>query len=128
MLFSYFKGGKMKKILLLFFAALLVSSLSCGGDTADVRISLTNPNNKAVPFSGYYTITATGDSVVMEGSTPGEYTFVLSKGESATGSIYKDTVDVIDTLHFQLYLNDEEQLTHKVTTIIEVIQFSIQAQ
>lgn len=118
----------MKTILLLFFAMILISSIHCGSDTADVRISLTNPNNKAVPFSGYYIITATNDSIVMEGSTPGEYTFNLSQGESATGSIYKDTVDVVDTLHFQLFLNDEEQLSQKTTTLFEVIQFSIQAQ
>lgn len=118
----------MKKILLFLFAGILISSLNCGSDTADVRINLTNPNNKAVPFSGYYIITATSDSVEMEGSTPREYTFTLSKGESATGSIFKDTLDVVDTLHFQVFLNDEEQLSHKVTTLIEVIQFSIQAQ
>jgi len=118
----------MKKILLLLFAGILISSLNCGSDTADVRISLTNPNNKVVPFSGYYIITATSDSVAMVGSTPGEYTFTLSKGESATGSIYKDTTDFVDTLHFQLFLNDEERLSQKVTSMIEVIQFSIQAQ
>ncbi|MGB3340198.1 MAG: hypothetical protein WBB37_01805 [bacterium] len=118
----------MKKIILLLFAGILVSSLNCGGNTADVRISLTNPNNKTVPFSGYYIITATNDSVAMVGSTPREYTLTLSKGESTTGSIYKNTVDVVDTLHFQVFLNDEEKLSQKVTTLIEVIQFSIQAQ
>jgi hypothetical protein len=118
----------MKKILLLIFAGILITSLNCGSDTADVRITLTNPNNKAVPFSGYYIITTTSDSVAMEGSTPGEYSFILSKGESATGSIHKDTLDVVDTLHFQVFLNDEEKLSQKVTTMIEVIQFSIQAQ
>ena len=105
-----------------------MASISCGSDTANIRISLTNPNNKAVPFSGYYIITATSDSVAMEGSTPGEYTFSLSQGESVTGSIFKDTVDTVDTLYFQLFLNDEEQLSQKTTTMLEVIQFSIQAQ
>ncbi len=118
----------MKKILLLLFAGIIISSLNCGSDTADVRISLTNPNNKAVPFSGYYIITATSDSVTMEGSTPSEYTFTLEKGEGATGIIFKDTVDVVDTLHFQVFLNDEESLSQKVTTMIEIFQFSIQAQ
>lgn len=118
----------MKKMLLLLFSIIIIAGMNCGSDTADVRISLTNPNNKAVPFSGYYIITATSDSVVMEGSTPGEYTFSLSKGESATGSVFKDTVDVVDTLHFQLFLNDEEQLSQKTTTLLEVIQFSVQAQ
>jgi hypothetical protein len=118
----------MKKIILLLFAGILISSLNCGSDTADVRIDLTNPNNKAVPFSGYYIITATNDSVAMVGSTPGEYTFTLSKGESATGLIYKNTADIVDTLHFQVFLNDEEKLSQKVTTLSEVIQFSIQAQ
>lgn len=118
----------MKKILLLIFIGLIISSLNCGSDSADVRISLTNPNNKAVPFNGYYILTATSDSVTMEGSTPGEYTFSLAKGESATGTVYKDTVDIIDTLYFQVFLNDEEQLSQKVTTLLEVIQFQIQAQ
>ena len=118
----------MKKCLLLFIAVIVFMNIHCGSDTANVRISLTNPNDIAVPFSGYYIITTTSDSVVMEGSTPGEYTFSLSQGESATGQLFKNSVDIVDTLHFQLFLNDEEQLSQKTTTIQEVIQFSIQAQ
>jgi hypothetical protein len=118
----------MKKTLLLIVIGILVSIYSCGSDTADVRISLTNPNDKAVPYSGYYKIAATGDSVAMQGATPGEYTFILEKGESATGRVLKDTTDVVDTLHFQIFLNDEEKLSQKVTNLTEIIQFTIQAQ
>jgi hypothetical protein len=118
----------MKKLFLLLFAGILLMNLNCGSSTADVRITLTNPNNKTVPFNGYYLIAATGDSVTMQGSTPGEYTFTLEKGESATGRVWKDTTDLVDTLHFQVFLNDDEQLSQKTTTLIEIIQFSIQAQ
>ena len=118
----------MKKLFLVFFMEIILLSLNCGANSIDVRISLTNPNNNTVPFSGYYIITATSDSVVTEGSTPSEYTFTLGKGEGATGIIFKDTVDVVDTLHFQVFLNDEESLSQIATTKIEVFRFSIQAQ
>ncbi len=118
----------MKKLFLVFFMGIILLSLNCGTDSIDVKISLTNPNNKTVPFNGYYKLAATGDSVVMDAATPGEYTFTLEKGESLNGSVFKDTTDLVDTLHFQLFLGDEEKLSHKVTTSQEIIQFQIEAQ
>jgi len=118
----------MKKLFLVFFMGIILLSLNCGADSVDVRISLTNPNNKTVSFNGYYILAATDDSIVMDAATPGEYTFTLEKGESASGSVLKDTTDTVDTLYFQLFMNDEEKLSQKVTTLLEVIQFQIEAQ
>ena len=118
----------MKKLFSVLFMGIIVLSLNCGADSVDVRISLTNPNNKTVPFDGYYILTATSDSIVMDAATPREYSFTLEKGEGVTGSVFKDTTDLIDTLHFQVFFGDEEKLSQKVTTLIEVIQFQIEAQ
>lgn len=118
----------MKKLFSVLFMGIIVLSLNCGADSVDVRISLTNPNNKTVPFDGYYILTATSDSIVMDATTPREYSFTLEKGEGVTGSVFKDTTDLIDTLHFQVFFGDEEKLSQKVTTLIEVIQFQIEAQ
>jgi len=118
----------MKKLFLVFFMEIILLSLNCGANSIDVRISLTNPNNKTVSFDGYYKVVATGDSVAMNAATPGGYTFTLEKGESASGSVLKDTTDTVDTLYFQLFMNDDEKLSQKVTTSQEIIQFQIEAQ
>jgi hypothetical protein len=117
----------MKKLFSVLFMGIIVLSLHCGADSVDVRISLTNPNNKTVPFNGYYILTATSDSIVMDAATPGEYSFTLEKGDGVSGSVFKDTTDVVDTLHFQVFFGDEEKLSQKVTTLLEVIQFQIEA-
>ena len=118
----------MKKLFSVLFMGIIVLSLNCGADSVDVRISLTNPNNKTVPFDGYYILAATGDSIVMDAATPREYTFTLETGEGVSGLVFKDTTDLIDTLHFQVFFGNEEKLSQKVTTLIEVIQFQIKAQ
>jgi len=118
----------MKKLFSVFFMGIIVLSLNCGADSVDVTISLTNPNNKTVPFNGYYILAATGDSVVMDAATPREYNFTLETGEGVSGSVFKDTTDVVDTLHFQVFFGNEEKLSQKVTTLLEVIQFQIEAQ
>lgn len=118
----------MKKLFSVLFMGIIVLSLNCGADSVDVRISLTNPNSKTVPFSGYYILTATSDSTVMDAATPREYTFTLEKGDGVSGSVFKNTTDIVDTLHFQVFFGDEEKLSQKVTTLSEVIQFQIEAQ
>jgi hypothetical protein len=64
----------------------------------------------------------------MDAATPGEYTFTLERGEDVNGSVWKNTTDIVDTLHFQLFLGDEEKLSHKVTISQEIIKFQIEAQ
>ena len=118
----------MKKLFLVFFMGIILLSLNCGVDSIDTRISLTNPNNKTIPFDGYYILTATSDSIAMNDVTPGEYMFILKRGESVNGSVWKDTTDFVDTLYFQLFLGDEEKLSQKVITSQEIIQFQIEAQ
>lgn len=118
----------MKKLFSVFFMGIIVLSLNCSADSVDVSISLTNPNNKAVPFDGYYILTATSDSIVMDAATPREYSFTLEKGEGVSGSVFKDATDIVDTLHFQVFFGDEEKLSQKVTSMLQVIQFQIEAQ
>ena len=118
----------MKKLFSVLFMGIIVLSLNCGADSVDVRISLTNPNNKTVPFNGYYILTATSDSIVMDAATPREYSTTLEKGDGVSGSVFKDNTDLVDTLHFQVFFGDEEKLSHKVTTLTQVIQFQIEAQ
>lgn len=120
----------MKKLFLILFAGVILLSLTCGGDTeADITIDLTNPQDLAVKYNGYYILTtAPGDTVPMDGYTPDEYTFTLQEGDGASGMVYKDTIDIVDTLHFRLLMNGDEELSQKTTTLIEVIQFQITAQ
>jgi hypothetical protein len=118
----------MKKWCLILCAALIMFSITCGKKSVEITLSLTNPNNKAVPFDGYYKLPATGDSVAMDGATPEEYIFTLEKGENATGLVYKDTIDIVDTLHFRILFDGEEKNSYKTTTLIEQIQFTITAQ
>ena len=119
----------MKKLFLILFAGVMLLSLTCGGETeADITINLTNPQDKAVKYNGYYVLSATGDTVTMAGYTPEEYTFTLEKGDGASGRVYKDTIDIVDTLSFQLLMNGDEQASQKTTILIEIIQFQITAQ
>ena len=119
----------MKSFFLVLFVALLLSHVGCGGEEgAGVSLRLTNPQNIAVPFHGYYQLSTAIDSVLMEGYTNDEYNFTLSSGESIEGWVRKDTTDTVDTLHCQVFVNGEEELSLKTTSMDEVIQFDITAQ
>ncbi|MDH4211500.1 MAG: hypothetical protein OEV79_08630 [candidate division WOR-3 bacterium] len=119
----------MKSVMLVFFAAFLLLYVGCGGEEeAGVSLRLTNPQGLSVPFYGSYMISSATDSVIMDDYTDIEYNFTLSSGESAEGWVRKDTVDVVDTLHFQAFVNGEEEVSLKTTLIIELIQFSVSAQ
>ncbi|MDH5186340.1 MAG: hypothetical protein ACETVX_01100 [bacterium] len=118
----------MKKLLTLFFVAVIILSLNCGKKEAEIKLSLTNPQDLAIPFNGYYKLAATGDSVAMKDHTPKEYTFILKKGESASGIVYKDTADFTDTLHFRILQDDSEIMSKKMTSILDAVQFQVTAQ
>ncbi len=109
------------------FAGMIILSLNCGKEEAEIKLSLTSPQNIAIPFNGYYKL-STGDSVAMKDYTPKEYNFILKKGESASGIVYKDTMNLTDTLHFQILKDGKEEISRKVTMLIEIIQFQITAQ
>ncbi len=119
----------MKNFLLVFFAVSLLLYVGCGGEEeAGVSLRLTNPQGLSVPFYGSYMISTAADSVIMDDYTDTEYIFTLASGESAEGWVRKDTTDVVDTLHFQVFVNGEEELSQTTTTMIEVIQFQVSAQ
>jgi hypothetical protein len=123
------KGGIMKSIALIVFAAFLLLNVNCGGEEeAGVSLRMTNPQGLSVPFYGSYMISSAADSVIMDDYTDAEYNFTLSSGESAEGWLRKDTTDIVDTLHFQAFVNGEEEISLKTTTMIEIIQFSVSAQ
>lgn len=115
----------MKKLLFFVLACVLV--LACDS-SKEVTLSLTNPQDLSVSFSGYYLATATGDSVAMEGVTPREYTLSMEKGDGLTGMVYKDGANMTDTLHFRILVNGNEEVTQKVTTPAQIIQFQITVQ
>lgn len=118
----------MKKLSFAIVLIVLLSLSACLKKEVETTISLTNPQGKAVPFNGYYKLTATGDSVVMHDYTPKDFAFNLHKGEGATGLIYKDTTDMVDTLHLVIKSGDSELLNRKMTSILEAVQFQITAQ
>ena len=119
----------MKSIVLVVFASLLLMYLGCGGEEeAGVSLRMTNPQGLAVPFYGSYMISSAADSVIMDDYTDAEYNFTLSSGESAEGWLRKDTTDAVDTLHFQAFVNGEEELSLKATSMTQIIQFSVSAQ
>jgi len=119
----------MKSIVLVVFAAFLLTYVGCGGEEeAGVSLRMTNPQGLAVPFYGSYMISSAADSVILDDYTDAEYNFTLNSGESAEGWLRKDTTDTVDTLHFQAFVNGVEELSLKTTLIIEIIQFSVSAQ
>lgn len=119
----------MKKLIFLCLTGLMLLTLTCGTGDFDITINITNPQDLAVKYGGYYILEATGDSIPMEGYTPGEYTFTMSKGDKVEGFVFKDTTDVVDTLNFQLLADDEEKINESVTLPGPIgIQFQLTVQ
>ena len=118
----------MKNVALFFFAVFILVYMGCGSEEeTSVSIRMTNPQGIAVPFYGYYRLSTAVDSALMEGNTNDEYNFNLSSGESIEGWVYKDTTDVIDTLHVQMFVNGEEEMSEFGTSMIDTIPFSLTA-
>lgn len=118
----------MKKLMLFFFVLFMALALNCGGTKEfDVTMQLSNPQDKAVKFGGYYVLEETADSVPIQGYTPEEYNFTVEKGDKIHGQVYKDTVDVADTLNFKLLVDDEEKYDLNVTMPypLQAIQFQL---
>ncbi len=119
----------MKRLFFLCLTGLMLLTLTCGTSDFDITINITNPQGKAVKYGGYYILEATGDSVAMEGYTPGEYTFTMGKDEQVNGLVYKDTTDIVDTLNFQLLADGEEKFNENVTMPFPIgIQFQLTVQ
>jgi hypothetical protein len=118
----------MKYVLLASAICLMFFCLTCQEEEAAVSLRLSNPQGKAVPFYGYYIMSTSTDTFFMDDYTPREYNFSLERGQSASGIMYKDTIDVVDTLQFEVFVNGEEHLNQKVTEITQVIQFQVSAQ
>ena len=94
----------------------------------DVVLSLTNPQDIPVAFTGYYWDPVSADSVPLDGTTPREYDFVMEKGDEISGIVHKDGPNTEDTLHFQIFVDGEERITQKVTIPSQMIQFQLTAQ
>ena len=118
----------MNKLVLSFLVICVLLALNCGGTKEfDITMHLTNPNDKAVKFGGYYVLVETDDTVQVEGYTPEEYNFTVEEGDRIRGLVYKDTVDVIDTLNFRLLADDDEKFNLDVILPypVEAIQFEL---
>ncbi|UCC11467.1 MAG: hypothetical protein JSW02_08945 [candidate division WOR-3 bacterium] len=111
----------MKKLTLLIACLLVVTCTS----SKDVVLSLTNPQGIAVAFTGYYYDTETSDTTILDGSTPREYMFTISKNDVIEGSVHKDGPDVIDTLQFEIFVDEETLMVQKVTIPSNDINFTI---
>jgi len=114
-----------KRFLLLVCAGLVLFGLSCPKKEFDVLLKFSNPQSKSVPFNGYYLVSSTGDSVEMKGTTPGEYRLTAKSGEQIKGTVNKDSPDLVDTLEFQISVDEEEKLNQRTTNRIIAIQFQI---
>lgn len=118
----------MKSVALIVFAAFLLVYIGCGSEEeTSVSIRMTNPQGLTVPFYGYYRLSTATDSILMEGYTDDEYNFNLAGGESVEGWVYKDTTDVVDTLHVQMFVNGEVEMSEFATSMIDTIPFSVTA-
>jgi hypothetical protein len=120
------KGETMKRII--FTAFLLLLLVAACSTSKEVILSLTNPQDLTVSFSGYYIFESTGDSVPMNGVTPKEYVLVLEKDDQITGKIHKDGSDMVDTLLFRVLVDDEEVFNQKPVLPSQVIEFTVTAQ
>lgn len=116
----------MKKIWIA--VTLMMIFIACS-TSKDVVLSMTNPQNLSVSFSGYYYFDSLpGDTITFNGVTPREYELVLEKGDAISGIVHKDGSDMTDTLHFQIFVNDDELVTQKTTAPSQVIQFDVVAE
>jgi len=100
----------MKKYIALLFAGLLILGLACTTTASrEVTIDLSNPQDTAVAFDGYYQVNA-GAEEPMTGETPAEYIFELEEGDQVNGMVYKsDSTNLTDTLHFRVLVDGVEQ-------------------
>jgi hypothetical protein len=95
-------------------------------------LSLTNTQNIAVAFDGYYQIND-GTQEAMTDTTPWEHTIVMEKGDELDGRVYKsDSTNIKDTLHFRILVDGEEQsnLTADIVIPTELggVQFHLAVQ
>ncbi len=111
----------MKKLTILIACLLVVTCTS----SKDVVLSLTNPQGLAVAFTGYYYDTETSDTTILDGATPREYMFTISKNDVIEGSVHKDGPDVIDTLQFEIFVDEETLMVQRVTIPSNDIHFTI---
>jgi hypothetical protein len=111
----------MKRLILVIVCLLVVTCSS----SKDVVLSLTNPQGKALAFTGYYFDTETTDTTLMDGSTPRDYMFVISKSDVIEGTVHKDGPDTIDTLQLAVIVDDETLMVQKVTIPSMNIEFTI---
>lgn len=116
----------MKKVCIAAIA--LMVFLSCN-TSKDVVLSMTNPQDLTVPFTGYYYFEAVPeDTTMLNGTTPREYSFVIEKGDVVKGIVHKDGPNMVDTLHFRVLLDGDETVTQKTTSPAQVVQFTISGE
>ncbi|MEO0225927.1 MAG: hypothetical protein ABIL05_03125 [candidate division WOR-3 bacterium] len=116
----------MKWLMILCMISLLeINLVGCSKNELDITLKLSNPQNKAVSYRGYYMNMEKGDSVVISGATPYEYKFNVRSGGLVKGAIYKESKDVIDTLLFQLFIEDDKRLEQSTVNPNTPIIFSI---
>ncbi len=121
----------MKRIFALMSILVVIGLLVCS-KSKEVRISLTNPQNLAVAFDGYYILNQEPQEA-MTGTTPKDYEISMKKGDQLIGIVYKsDSSNLTDTLRFRIYIDEVEQSSMSkdiiLPTLMNGIGFQISVQ
>ncbi len=118
-----FQGGSMKKAILIVCAGIFILSLGCLDSDTDITMELTNPSHKAVPFKIHYKL-SDGGEVSYRDYTPKEYIVTLKRGQSLDGEVSKDTLDILEVVHFSLIQDGKEKLSDDITIgYVDIIKF-----
>ena len=116
----------MNRLAWLVLAGFLLGAFACTSSEATVSIKLTNPQNLAVAFAGYYKVQSTGDSVWLADNTPCEYDItVLVAGDRVSGVIGKTSTTDTDTLKLQVLLNGKPEVSGATAMWFLPMQFQL---
>jgi hypothetical protein len=121
-------GGEMKRVAIILILT-VIAALSCT-KTKEIEIRLTNPQNLALHFDGFYRVNSE-DSLQMTGTTPQDFDFSFKKGDQLIGQIWKsDSTNYSDTLRFQVFVDGVEHTNMNYSLIIPFsrIQFTLSVQ
>jgi len=117
----------MNRLAWLVLMGLLLFEPGCTNQEKTVNIKLTNPQGKAVEFSGYYTVESTGDSVPVSGNTPGEYEIApRMSGDLIGGVVSKtSTTETSDSLKLSITVGGTEEYSAATTQWFYPMPFSV---
>ena len=114
----------MNKWYLFAVLGLLVLLSVCSKKEFGVIVTYTSPQGKEVKHGGFYKLSSTGDSISMYGYTPSDYALAMKEGDTLTGSCWKDTTDIQDTLRFEIYVDGVQEIDRLIQTPNFEVEFT----